>query len=75
MFSVSEVTFRIQICSTVINGLRALHREQISVLCFVILNLYSMSHAAQSVLLPPFSAHNTSCHSAVLQPDTLGQEW
>jgi len=34
-----------------------------------------MSHAVQSVLLPPISTHNISFHSAVLQPHTFGREW
>ena len=71
MFSVSDDTARIPVCSTVINGLRVLKREQISVLCFIIFNLHPISHAVQPVPLPPFSTHNISRHSAVLQPDTL----
>lgn len=74
MFSVSEVTARIAIYSTVINGLRVLQREQITVLYFITFDLHSMSHAVQSVLMPPFSTHKTSCHSGVLQPDILGRE-
>jgi len=34
MFCVSVVTARIQICSTIINGLRVLQTEQISVVCY-----------------------------------------
>lgn len=74
MFPVSEVTARIQICSAVINGLRVLQREQISVSCVMIFNLHSMSHAVESVLLAPFSTHNIPRHYPVLQPDTLGRE-
>jgi len=60
MFLVSEVTARIQICSTVINGLRVLQRKQISVLCVMIFNLHSMSHAVESVLLiHPITFHVT----------------